>query len=104
MDIQKMMQEAQKLQQGLNKVQEELANIEVTGESGGGAVTITMNAQGSIKDIKIKKEVVNPENVETLEDLILAALKDGTTKAVQISQDKVGSVTGGMGNLGIPGM
>lgn len=102
MDIQKMMKEAEALQKNLNKVQEELAKIDVVGVSGGGAVEVTMTAQGAIKDIKIQKEYVNPDDVETLEDLILGALKDATQKAVDISQKQIGRVTGGMG--GLPGM
>lgn len=106
MDIQKMLREAEQLQKNLNKVQEELAGIEVEGAAGGGLVQVKLTAQGAIKDIKIKKEAVNPEDVETLEDLILSALNDGTSKAVEISQKKIGKLTGGMGGpgMGLPGM
>lgn len=99
MDIQKMLKEAENLQKALNKAQEELATIDVTGSAGGGMVEIIMNAQGAIKDVKIKKEAVNPDDVETLEDLILSALKDATDKALKLSQDKIGKLTGGMPGL-----
>lgn len=101
MDINKLLKEAESLQKNLTKVQDELAHIDVTGTSGGGSVTVLMTAQGAIKDIKIKKEVVNPDDIETLEDLVLAALKDATVKAVEISQSKLGNLTGGLG--GLPG-
>ena len=90
-----MIQEAEALQKSLVQAQKELGTIEVTGTSGGGLVQILMSAQGEIKDLKIKKEAVNPDDVETLEDLILAAFKDATTKALSISQEKLGKLTGG---------
>ena len=90
-----MIQEAEALQKSLMQAQKELGNIEVTGTSGGGLVEILMSAQGEIKNLKIKKEAVNPDDVETLEDLILAAFKDATTKALFISQEKLGKLTGG---------
>lgn len=89
-----MIQEAEALQKSLVQAQKELGNIEVKGTSGGGLVEILMSAQGEIKDLKIKKEAVNPCDVETLEDLILAAFKDATTKALSISQEKLGKLTG----------
>lgn len=92
-----MIQEAEALQKSLIKAQGELANIEIKGQSGGGLVEVLMSAQGDIKDLKIKKEAVNPDDIETLEDLILAAFKDGTSKALSISQEKLGKLTGGKG-------
>ncbi len=97
MDIQKMLKEAQELQKLLMQAQTELQKVDVKGIAGGGLVEATMTAQGEIKDIKIKKEAVDPNDVETLEDLILSALKDASTKAVSLSQEKLGKLTNGKG-------
>ncbi len=96
MDIQKMLKDAEKLQKSLSVAQQELSKIDVTGAAGNGLVEISMSAQGEIKNIKIKKEAVDPNDVETLEDLILSAFKDATNKAVAVSQEKLGKLTGGM--------
>ena len=97
MDIQKMLKEAQELQKSLMQAQSELQKVDVRGTSGGGLVEVLMTAHGEIKDIKIKKEAVNPNDVETLEDLILSALKNASTQALSISQEKLGKLTGGKG-------
>ena len=97
MDIQKMLKEAQDLQKSLLRAQEELKNVDVKGTSGSGLVEVSMNAHGEIKDIKIKKEAVDPNDVETLEDLVLSAFKAASTKALSISQEKLGKLTGGKG-------
>lgn len=95
MDIQKMLREAEFLQKSLVQAQSELEKVDVKGSSGGGLVEVLMNGQGVIKDLKIKKEAVDPSNVETLEDLVLSAFRDATNKAVQLSQDRLGKLTGG---------
>ena len=97
MDIQKMLKEAQELQKSLVQAQAELGKVDVQGVSGGGLIEVLMTAHGEIKDLKIKKEVVDPNDVETLEDLILSALRDASTKALAISQEKLGKLTGGKG-------
>ncbi len=96
MDIQKMLKDAEKLQKSLSVAQQELSKIDVTGTAGNGLIEIAMSAQGEIRNIKIKKEAVDPNDVETLEDLILSAFKDATNKAVAVSQEKLGKLTGGM--------
>jgi DNA-binding YbaB/EbfC family protein len=96
-----MMQQAQKLQQQLLKMQEELATLNVEASSGGGAVTVVMNGQLAIQSVKISKEVVNPEEVEMLEDLVLTAVKEAQTKAQEAASKKMGGLTGG---LKIPGL
>lgn len=97
MDIKKMIQEAEAMQKSLVQAQKELKNIDVTGQAGGGLVEVLMSAQGEIKNLKIKKEAVNSDDVETLEDLVLAAFKDATSKALAISQEKLGKITKGKG-------
>jgi len=96
-----MMQQAQKLQQQLLKAQEELATLTVEASSGGGAVTVTMNGQQDIVSVKISKEVVNPEDVEMLEDMVLSAVKEANLKAKEAAAKKMGGLTGG---LKIPGL
>lgn len=93
MDIQKLLKEAESLQKLLMGAQKELGNIEVEGNSKDDLVRVLMNAQGVVKDIKIKKEAVNPNDIETLEDLILSAFRDATNKAVKISQEKLGKLS-----------
>ena len=97
MDIQKMLKEAQELQKSLMQAQAELGKIDVKGVSGGGLIEVLMTAHGEIKDIKIKKEAVDPNDIETLEDLILSAFRDASTKALSMSQEKLGKLTGKKG-------
>jgi DNA-binding YbaB/EbfC family protein len=96
-----MMQQAQKLQAQLLKAQEELATMTVEASSGGGAVTVVMNGQLQIQSVKIAKEVVNPEDVTMLEDLVLTAVKEAQAKAQDAAAKKMGALTGG---LKIPGL
>ncbi len=96
-----LMKQAQKMQQDLAKAQEELANKIVEGSSGGGMVTVKMNGKNQIISLKIDKEVVDPEDVEMLEDLIIAAINEAQEKISQTSQDELGKLTGG---INIPGM
>ena len=96
-----MMQQAQKLQAQLLKAQEELATLMVEGSSGGGAVKVVMNGQLQIQSVKIAKEVINPEDVEMLEDMVLTAVKEAQTRAQEAAAQKMGGLTGG---LKIPGL
>jgi DNA-binding YbaB/EbfC family protein len=96
-----MMQQAQKLQAQLLKAQEELAALTVEASSGGGAVTVVMNGQQQIQSVKIDKEVVNPDDVEMLEDMVLTAVKEASVKAQEAAAQKMGGLTGG---LKIPGL
>ena len=96
-----MMQQAQKLQAQLLKAQEELALLTVEGSSGGGAVKVVMNGQQQIQSVKISPEVVNPQEIEMLEDLVLSAVKDANAKAQEVAAKKMGGLTGG---LKIPGL
>ncbi|MCK4863722.1 MAG: YbaB/EbfC family nucleoid-associated protein [Dehalococcoidales bacterium] len=96
-----MMQQAQKLQAQLVKAQEELANLTVEASSGGGAVTVVMNGQQQIQSVKISPEVVNPEDIEMLEDMVLTAVREAQVKAQEAAAQKMGGLTGG---LKIPGL
>ena len=96
-----MMQQAQKLQAKLAKAQEDLANLSVEASSGGGAVTVTVSGQQKIQAVKISPEVVNPEDVELLEDLVLTAVSEAITKSQEAAAEQLGELTGG---LKIPGL
>ena len=96
MNMQNLMRQAQKMQEDMVKAQEELENTTVEGVSGGGMVKVTMTCGGEIKSFKLAREAVDPDDIEMLEDLILAAIKDASAKAKEIKDDKMG----GFGNLG----
>jgi len=96
-----MMQQAQKLQAQLARAQQELEALTVEGSSGGGAVTVTVNGQQKILAVKISPEVVNPEDVPMLEDLVLTAVSEALGKSQQAAAERLGGLTGG---LKIPGL
>lgn len=89
-NMQNMIRQAQKMQQEMAKKQEELANTEIIGASGGGMVEVVITGKNEIKAVRIKPEAVDPDDVEMLEDLIMAAIKDAQTKATQLSKDALG--------------
>ena len=96
-----LMKQAQKMQQDLMKAQEELANKVVEGTSGGGMVIVEMNGKNQVLSLKIDPEVVDPNDVEMLEDLIIAALNEAQEKISKSSESEMGKLTGGMN---IPGL
>ncbi len=98
MNMNALMQQAKKMQEQMLKAQEELETAEVVGKAGGEMVTVTMNGKKEIKSIKLNKAAVDPDDVEMLEDLIIVAIKDASTKADELSKDKMGPL-GGMGGL-----
>ncbi len=91
----------QQLQARLAKAQQDLANMSIEVTSGGGAVKVTIDGQQNIKSIKISKEVVNPEDVDMLEDLVLTAVREAITKSQEAASKQLGGLTGGMK---IPGL
>jgi nucleoid-associated protein EbfC len=103
-NMQQLMKQAQKMQQELLAAQEELARAEVTGSAGGGLVTATVNGSGELQSLVIDPSVVDPEDVETLQDLVVAAIRDASRAAQELATEKMGPVTGGLGGLGLPGM
>lgn len=104
MNIQKMMQEAQRMQQKMLAAQEKLAEQTVEATAGGGKVTVVANGAGDVVSIKIAKEVVDPEDVEFLEDLVLTAVKKAIEDGKAMSQAEMSKLMppgmGGMGGLG----
>jgi hypothetical protein len=96
-----MMQQIQKLQQDLVKAQEALGDERVTATAGGGAVTVVMDGHQEIQSIEIAPEVVDPDDIEMLQDLIVAAVREATEQAKALAEEKMGDLGGG---LNIPGL
>jgi DNA-binding YbaB/EbfC family protein len=96
-----MMKQAQQLQSKMLKLQEELAEKTVESSSGGGMVKVVANGRQQIVSIQIEEEVVDPDDVEMLQDLILAAVNDALTKGQEMVSAEMGKLTGG---LNIPGL
>ena len=102
--MQQLMKQAQKMQQQLAAAQAELASAEVTGTAGGGLVTATMTGGGELTALTISPEAVDPDDVETLQDLVVAAVRDASRAASDLAASTMGPVTGGLGGLGLPGL
>ncbi|HEX8092284.1 YbaB/EbfC family nucleoid-associated protein [Jatrophihabitans sp.] len=105
--MQQLMKQAQKMQQQLSDAQAELAATEVDGSAGGGLVSATVTGGGELLAITIDPRAIDPDDVETLQDLVVAAVRDATRRAGELASDKLGPLTGGMGGLGglgIPGL
>ena len=102
-NLQQLMKQAQKMQQQIADAQAQLAEAELTGTAGGGLVTVTVSGAGDVKSIKIDPKAVDPDDVETLEDLVVAAIHNAADAAKQLTEEKMGPVAGGMGGLGLPG-
>lgn len=100
MNIKKMMREAAQMQE---KLQKEVAAIEVEGTSGGGMVTVRMNGSKQILDVRLDPSTVDPQEREMLEDLIVAAAADASRRVDEVVQEKVGGALGGLGGA-IPGL
>ncbi len=99
--MQKQMQQMQAMQRKMEELQAEIDEKEVTATAGGGAVSITVNGKRQLTDIVIKPEAVDPDDVEMLQDLIIAAVNEGLRQIEEISSSEMGKLTGG---LGIPGL
>ncbi len=99
-----LLQQAQKMQQALADAQQQLASSEVTGSAGGGLVTATMTGNGDVVALTIAPAAVDPDDVETLQDLVVAALRDAQRAVNELAAATMGPVTGGLGGgLGLPG-
>ena len=101
-----MMQQVQKMQQEMQRAQEELARETVTASAGGGAVKATMTGGLELVSIEINPEVVDPEDVEMLEDMVTAAVNEALSSAQELASRRLGGITGSLGDLGLnlPGM
>ena len=92
-DLQRM---AREMQANMEKAQEELGQATVQGTAGGGAVTVTMTGTQECREVKISPEAVDPSDVETLQDLVLAAMSDALAKSKELAAQRLGGLTGGL--------
>ncbi len=103
-NMQQLMKQAQKMQQQVMEAQAKLAETEVSGSAGGGLVQATVTGSGDVLSVKIDPRAVDPDDVESLEDLVVAAIRDASGNAQQLQQTTMGPLTSGLGGLGLPGM
>ncbi|HEX9063120.1 MAG TPA: YbaB/EbfC family nucleoid-associated protein [Clostridia bacterium] len=101
-NIGNLMKQAQKMQKDMEKLQAELQERSVEASVGGGAVTVVATGKKEVKEITIKPEVVDPDDVEMLQDLILSAVNEAIRKADEMVNSEMGKITGGLG--GLPGL
>src|SRR5205085_453296 len=104
MDMNKMLQQAQQMQEQAAKAQEELANETVEASAGGGMVTVTATGAGVIKEIKIAKEAIDPDGPDMHADVVLAAADEALRSAQGVMESRLGGMMGGRGGLGLPGL
>lgn len=102
-DLQQLMQQAQQMQQKLMSAQAELATAEVLGQAGNGLVHVRMTAAGEVQSVKIDPKVVDPGDVDTLQDLIVGALHDAARAAQELQAEKMGPLASGLGGFGALG-
>lgn len=99
--MQKMMKQMQKMQKDMEKAQEELGEKRIEGTAGGGMVTVIVTGHKEVVDVQIKQEVVDPDDIDMLQDLVLAATNDALKKADELANQTMGQFTKGMN---LPGM
>ncbi|WP_307867907.1 YbaB/EbfC family nucleoid-associated protein [Umezawaea beigongshangensis] len=99
-NMQQILQQAQKMQQQLAEAQQALADAEVTGTAGGGLVTAVVSGGGELKTLTIDPKVVDPDDTETLADLVVAAVRDANRAAQELAAQKMGPLAGGLGDMG----
>ncbi len=104
MNPNKMMKQMQKMQEEMALAQEQLAQERISASAGGGAVTATVSGGLELLEIEIDPAVVDPEDVEILQDAVVAAVNEAMRQAQQLVQERLGAVAGPLGNLGIPGL
>ena len=103
-DMKKLMQQAQEMQDKAKKLQDDLQDMRIEATAGGGMVTAVVNGHGHLVSLKINPVVVDPEDVEMLEDLVLTAVKDASERAQADQQARMEEITGPLGDLNLPGM
>ena len=103
LDLSHLMQQAQAMQQQVLEAQKQLASTEVTGTAGGGLVLARVTGTGEVIGVKIDPKAVDPDDVESLEDLVTAAIRDGQRQAAELGESAMAPVTGGLGGLQLPG-
>ena len=104
MDMNKMLQQVQQMQEQVAKAQEEVANETVEASAGGGMVTVVATGALQIKEIKIAKEAIDPDDPDMLADMVLAAVNEALRSAQGLMESRLGGMMGGLGGLGLPGL
>ena len=103
-NMQAMLKQAQKMQEDMANLQAELEEKEYEVKAGGGVVTLKMNGKKEVTALEISPDIVDPDDIETLSDVIIAAFNEGIKRVENEASEKMGQITGGIGNLGIPGI
>jgi DNA-binding YbaB/EbfC family protein len=105
-NMNKMMAQVQKMQQDMQEAQEQLAKETVTASAGGGAVKATMTGGLELVSLEIDPEVIDPEDVEGLQDLVIASVNEAINSSQEMASKRLGGITGGLGDLGLnmPGL
>jgi DNA-binding YbaB/EbfC family protein len=100
-DMNQIMQQAMQMQQQLQQAQQQIESTVVEGSAGGGLVTVSMTGGGDVQSVTIDPKIVDPDDVESLQDLVVAALRDANAASKKLAQDMMGPLAGG---LSLPGM
>ena len=103
-NMQQMLKQVQKMQQDMMAAQEQLRDETVEASAGGGMVTVVVAGDLTIREIRIAADAVDPDDVELLQDMVLAAVNEGLRSAQEMAASKLGGLTGGLGDLGLPGL
>ena len=103
-NMQQLLKQAQKMQQDMIAAQEALKDEVVEASAGGGMVTVKVSGDLVVKAIQIDPQAVDPEDVELLQDMVLAAVNEGLRSAQEVASSRLGGIAGGLGSLGLPGM
>ncbi|WP_136799112.1 MULTISPECIES: YbaB/EbfC family nucleoid-associated protein [Desulfosediminicola] len=101
MDMSKIMEQAQQMQERMKQIQDDLAKKAIIGSAGGGMVQVTVNGQGDVLKVEIEPQLISADESQMLQDLIVAATNDGLRKAKDLSKQELGQLTGG---LDLPGL
>ena len=103
-NMQQLLKQAQKMQQDMLQAQESLKDEVVEASAGGGMVTVQVTGDLGVKSIKIDPQAVDPEDIELLQDMVLAAVNEALRSAQELAESKLGGIAGGLGGLGLPGL
>ncbi len=102
--MQALLAQAQQMQQAVMEAQAEIAATDVEGEAGGGLVKVSIKASGEVQTLQIDPKVVDPDDVDTLQDLVVGAINNAMANAQQLAAEKLGPLAGGMGGGSVPGL
>jgi DNA-binding YbaB/EbfC family protein len=103
-NMQQMLKQVQKMQQDMMQAQESLKDEVVSASAGGGMITVEVSGELHVKSIKIDPQAVDPDDVELLQDMVLAAVNEALRSAQELASSKLGGIAGGLGGLGLPGL